>query len=392
MSNYGITLDEAFKALSVDDDHRDLINEAKKPRLGYKGFDDLFDQVYCTLTHGGDLGTNRKILGDLGRVDIKYEDDQVSIDYSKPGSVRIGIVDTEDNLNNAIKIAEIYGLDYEIYKFGPTLHKIYITVPEDEPVDKSVFNYVDANNELMTFTSDKTKAAAERRTKREPILASAESEVKDLEQITEDVASSMPVTPLSESEILSFVDDLPEATSSRPPQAFKLGYIRELKSEIASKYRGGRGSDEQPMIRIFKASEYSRLYTKAPYENLASTKAFRKETGKEAGHERTGFHSTDTENGDILNAIGSYPNGDRALQAYHFKDNKVKVAYFISIDDADLTPAAKEDIAPYLTPAAANKLLNHTADDSSPATSADNVNRFKLTGIYMLGNLGHSII
>ena len=156
--------------------------------------------------------------------------------------------------------------------------------------------------------------------------------------------------------------------------------------------QGGRGSEGQPFVRIFKASEYSKLYTKAAYENLGSTKAYRKETGKEAGGERTGFHSTAADAGNILNAIGSYPNGDLALQAYPMSDNKIRVAYFISIDDADLVPATKEDVARYLTPAAAAKLLGTREEDPEAPRSADNINRFKLSGIYMIGNLGHSII
>lgn len=470
-------IEDAFKALNESSAAPKI--DIYENKLGYKGFEDLFDQVYCSLTHGEDRGQPRKILGDLGRVETKYADYDVSTDYSSPGAIRIAVVAPNDAIDNAIAVAEIYGLQYDVKRFGRGISKVLITVPEDEPVDRSLMHYVDTEGKLKDisyiYRDHNNKAVSSYSRRGELITAALEIEDENKEaiqedadkldteesqnnddqldkikpqieayldnheypvtmdiediceevcenvfdadyhnsdisydvftivsnyfdhtdvanNIREDVNSSIPATPLATNDIYSFVDNLPEATSTRPPQAFKLGYIRELKSEIASKYRGGRGSEGEPRVRIFKASEYSRLYTKAAYENLASTKAFRKETGKEAGNERTGFHSTDSEAGNILNAIGSYPNGDLALQAYPFSDNKIKVAYFMSIDDADLVPCSKEDIAQYLTPASAAKVLNTRSEDATTSTSADNINRFKLSGIYMLGNLGHSII
>lgn len=386
------SMEDAFKALNESKG-----KEISEDKLSYKGFEDLFDQVYCSLTHGEDRGAPRRILGDLGRVETKYADYDVSVDYSMPNATRIAVVAPDEAIGNAIAVAEIYGLDYSVQSFDKGISKVFIVVPDDEPVNKSVLHYIDAENRLQDIsafyrdTNGKTVSSYSRRN--ELITASAEVEDENKEEIVEDVSSSMPATPLSISDIHSFVDNLPEATPSRPPQAFKLGYIRELKAEIPAKFKGGRGSDGQPFVRIFKATEYSRLYTKAAYENLGSTKAYRKETGKEAGHERTGFqHSSDAETGTILNAIGAYPNGDLALQTYPMSDNKIKVAYFISIDDSDLAPATKEDIAMYLTPASAAKLLNTREVDAEAPRSADNINRFKLSGIYMLGNLGHSII
>lgn len=390
------SIEEAFKALNrkkqINEEQTYVIRNGKKVKKNYKGgfeglgFEDLFDQVYCTLTHGGDLGADRRILGDLGRKEIKYNDDRVSIDYSDANYPRICIVDTEKRLQNAKTVAQIYNLEYEVRPFGRGLSKIYIYVPADEPVDHTVFHYVDANNELIDLVN-----VADTEEDKVPVLASAESD-SNKTSIAEDVQSSMPATVLSSSEIHNFVDALPVATGTRPPQPFKLGYIREMRAEIPAKYKGGRGSQDQPFVRIFKASEYSKLYTKAAYESLGSTKAYRKETGKEAGGERTGFHSTDAEAGNILNAIGSYPNGDLALQAYPMSDNKIKVAYFISFDDGDLVRTTKEEVANYLTPAAASKLLGTRDAEAEVSRGADNINRFKLSGIYMIGNLGHSII
>lgn len=378
------TMEEAFKALRSGRERKALkLNEQK---LSYRGFEDLFDQVYCTITHGGDLGFDRKGLGDLGKFDIKYDDDQIEIDYGPKGGVII-VTDTRDRISNAITIAEIYNLEHTIDEVGDNI-RVKIYIPDNKPVNRSVFGYKDTEGKLKRIVN---YDMSNRKNKdKVPVNASFESSTSK-ETIEEDVESSMPTDTLPVSDIYNFVDALPEATNTRPPQPFKLGYIRELKAEVSAKYRGGKDSDGQPYVRIFKASEYSKLYTKAPYENLGSTKAYRKETGKEAGRERTGFHSNNTEAGNILNAIGSYANGDTALQAYPMRDNKIKVAYFISIDDADLVPATKEDVARYLTPYVAAKVLGlRPADEMTK--SADNINRFKLTGIYMIGNLGHSII
>lgn len=381
------SLEEAFKELS---NCTSIITEDK---LSYKGFEDLFDQVYCSLTHGEDRGAPRKILGDLGRVETKYADYDVSVDYSLPGVTRIGIVAPDEAIGNAIAVAEIYGLEYNIRPFSDGLSKIFIAVPEDEPVNKSLLHYTDTEGKLQDISHiyrDAQGDTVSSYSRRGQLINASIEANADKDIIKEDVASSMPVTPLSHDEIYNFIDNIPEATNTRPPQPFKLGYIRELKAEIRAKFRGGEGSEDNPFVRIFKASEYSRLYTKAAYENLESTKTYRKETGKEAGYERTGFHSTNAEAGNILNAIGSYPDGSLALQAYPMRDNKIKVAYFMSINDADLVPATKEDIASYLTPAAASKILGTRDQESS--RSANNINRFKLSGIYMIGNLGHSII
>lgn len=379
------SIDEAFKVLKEDVEDLD-------EKLSYAGFQDLFDQVYCSLTHGEDRGMPRKILGDLGRVETKYSDYDVSVDYSLPGATRIGVVAPSEYIGNAVAVAEIYNLDYDVKSFGSNLSKVFITVPESEPVNKEVLHYVDTEGKLKDISHIYNKSgsrATAQTDKRELITASADMS-SDKEMLKETVETSMPVTPLNSSDIYSFIENIPEATGTRPPQAFKLGYIREMLTEVAAKYRGGRGSGDQPRVRIFKATEYSRLYTKAAYENLGSTKDYRKETGKEASHDRTGFNFSRSETDGILNAIGTYPNGEAALQAYRMKDNKIKVAYFISFDDSDLVPASKEDIAAYLTPAAASKLLG-TRDVDAPK-SADNVNRFKISGIYMIGNIGNSII
>lgn len=224
----------------------------------------------------------------------------------------------------------------------------------------------------------------------------AKTDDEDKAALTEDVASSMPVTILPASQIKDFLKTLPpiNAEDKRPPRFFKLGYIKEVINEIASKYRGGRGSAGEPKVRIFKCIEYSSLYTGFPWYNTNATKAADKELGT-ARHtgEKTGFaHDAAVE---FKNKVGVYPDGSEALQAYITDGSKQKVKWFISLDDEDLREVQKADIAPYLTPAQAEKVLNPSTarkpagfDAQGNAINDKAINRFKLSGIYMIGNLG----
>lgn len=433
------TIEEAFRQLNSETAYAK--SSLSEDKLSYKSLYDFYDQVYCSLTHGEDRGADIKILGDLGRIVHKYPDENISTGFSPDGTPRIIVTDSPSRIGNAIAVAEIYGLQYSVKNYRGTT-SVIIDVPDNLPVNRDLLNYRDTEHRLkdiqlssldrllidlkngaiaLTDISRASKQllrkyAQELRQKIENKeitmrdLSSLDNEILRMfsddenadkkpltaglhraiqkHAITETVESSMPTTPLSEVDIHSFVDAIPIATGTRPPQPFKLGYIRELKSEIAAKYRGGRGSADQTQVRIFKASEYSRLYTKAAYENTASAKAYRQQTGKAPSHDVTGFHYTDTESGNILNAIGTYPNGDLALQAYVRVDNRIKVAYYLSINGGDLQRVNKEDILMYLTPGTVSKLQNTQSEDELPRTPK----RFKLSGIYMLGNLGHSII
>ena len=438
------TIEEAFRQLNSETAYNK--SSLTEEKLSYKSLYDFYDQVYCSLTHGEDRGEDIKILGDLGRVAHKYPDENISTGFSPDGTPQIIVTDSPSRISNAIAVAEIYGLKYSVKNYRGTT-SVIMEVPDKLPVNTELLNYRDTEHRLKDIQlssldrllidlnsgaialTDISRASKQLLRKYAQDLhqkiENKEITMRDLSSldnqilrifsddenpdkkpltaglhqalqkraITETVESSMPATPLPEADIHAFVEALPVATQTRPPQPFKLGYIRELKSDIASKYRGGRGSAGQTQVRIFKATEYSRLFTKAAYENVASTKAYRQQTGKTASHDVTGFRYSDaeTESGNILNAIGTYPNGDLALQAYIRRDNRIKVAYYLSIDGGDLQRVNKEDILIYLTPGAVSKLEHPQAEDELPR-SAKNCNRFKLSGIYMIGNLGHSII
>ena len=234
------------------------------------------------------------------------------------------------------------------------------------------------------------------------------------ESLDEDLASTLPVHALPENEVVDYINNIPVAkgiekaedgtviAKARPTCFFKLGYFKQV--EVASKFRGGRGSKPgDPNVKVFKAIEYSKLYTGADYENLKAVKQFRKETGTERSGEKTGFGYQGE--GTTVNKIGVYPNGDKALQSYLANNCKTKTKYYISINDGDVKEATREEVAQYLTPANANKLLNpearpKTVEKSVNAESGEEivtfnpqaVNRLKIANIYMIGNLGHSIM
>ena len=237
---------------------------------------------------------------------------------------------------------------------------------------------------------------------------------QDDTKVNEDVESSMPVQFLPKDQIIEYVKNIPEARAAKydeegnkianavPPKFFKLGYFKELTP--SSKYRGGRkASPEDPVVRIFKATEYSKLYTGADYENLGAVKRYRKETGVARSGERTGF-SYSGEN-DLKNKIGSYANGsDGVLQAYIADDSRQRVKFFISINDGDLQEVTRNEVAKYLSASEAARLLTsdggpttkqvitHDDETTDVLFNPQRVNRFKIDKIYMIGSLGKSLM
>lgn len=215
-----------------------------------------------------------------------------------------------------------------------------------------------------------------------------------IEEIAEDFNSSKPVTPLPVADIKHFIADLPNPADRVPPVFFKLGYMREI--PVSSKYKGGRRSQEgDPIVRIVKCSEFSSLYTGTAWQATQGTKRLDKELGV-ARHtgERTGFEKSEDES--FKEKIGVYANGKEALQAYIANNCKLRTKFFISLNDGDLVEASREEVAQYLPPSAAQKLMNSTGP--TPQINAETgeladtaINRFLLDRIYMIGNLGHSV-
>ncbi len=218
------------------------------------------------------------------------------------------------------------------------------------------------------------------------------------EDLKEDLSTfnTLPVELLSETEVKDYIENIPEARPNRPPVFFKLGYIKDMNKDIAAKYRGGRGAGDNPKVKIVKCTEYSKLYTGVPYTATNATKKADKLLGTERHTgERSGFNFG--REGNVENRIGSYPNGKLALQAYIADSSNQKVKYFISIDDGELQEISRDEVAEYLTPAVANRVKNGSQRKAAGIDAQGNelydkaINRFPLNGIYMIGNLGHSV-
>lgn len=245
--------------------------------------------------------------------------------------------------------------------------------------------------EIDAAVEAKVEIAAEEK------LKSADTPPAKPEELDEDFNSSLPVQALNPQEVRYFIERIPAADPAKPPVFFRLGYMKELTKEIAAKFRGGRGSADQPRVRIVKCTEYSKLYTGVDWRETNATKAADKILGKERHTgEKTGFSF----GGDssVANRIGVYGNNREALQAYIADGSQQKVKYFISLNDEDLREASKDEIAQYLTPESAAKLSAPTTrkaagfhPETGEAIYDKPINRFYLDQIYMIGDLGHSL-
>lgn len=246
-------------------------------------------------------------------------------------------------------------------------------------------------------------------------------------EVNESVESSLPVHALPKNQVMDWVEAIPLAegrsgdSAGTPPTQFSVGYFKEVsQKEIAAKYRGGRGaSADDPMVRIFKATEYDAVTTGTPYENTKATKEWRKQSGIERSGERTGFQIDNSISGAMVDKIGYYASNpdEPLLQMFIVNGSHQKTQFYISLNDEDLRPVTREEVAQYLTPAKAQELLagrqasreKVTDDQGNTFTqynSGAQVNRLYFKNIYYLAyraggpswareelpTLGHKII
>lgn len=325
-------------------------NEAKKTRK-VRAFDDLWDQVYCSLTDGG-ADSAYKALGDLNGKAL-YDVYDITGSDVRPGFDTIIV--NSSNTDPAVKVAEVYGLETKVIPG----RAVYIYVPEGAPVRDDLLAKNRKNDDV-------------------------DEDIEDI--IEEDFDASLPVQPLPHDVVYDYIVNVPVATATRPPVFFSVGYMREFTNEIPAKFRGGRGSEDNPTVRIVKCSEMT-VYTGADYENLEATKDMRKETGKERSGERTGFNFAGET--AVANKIGLSARGEEQLQCYVKKGTQPKVKYFISVNGEDFRATDKEEVAQYLTAAQAAVLLNGREER---AESGAKVVRLKLANIYKIGRTGSSVI
>lgn len=340
---------------------------------------DLVDQVQCSLT---DAGVNNiyKALGPLngqghyGVHDVTSKDKGsitqviVSLNTKLPEDTR-----KEIDLNWAKHIADVYGLKYTENTNTKTL---FIDVPNLEyvQVDKLVPEWQDIykkRKEMYDNMYDRYKDSSSASFNYFSSLDSAANE-----SLTENYESSKPVEALPYNTVYDFIEQVPVATATKPPVFFNVGYIKE--EGVAKEFKDS--------VKIIKCSEMT-VYTGANYEDLSATKEMRKETGKERDLNRRAGITFDSEN-SIANKIALAASGDEILICYCKRGSRIKVKYFISVNDEDLHLADKSEVAKYLTASAAKKL----EAEENPANIGAITRRLKLSKIYMIGDHGRSIM
>ena len=213
--------------------------------------------------------------------------------------------------------------------------------------------------------------------------------------IEEDVASSLPATPLPEQAILDYIAAVPKATSEIPPRYFKFGYMSEETYKLAAKFKGGRGSinketgETLPSVRVFKCAEYSRVYIE-PYNLSKKTIAAFKAQGKDPQTDvlpRKGFHPSAL---GIRGIFESDLGKGLAFGPLIATNNITKTQYFISINDEDLRPCTKQEAAQY-APNPEAFMTGYVAPVTDTPQKA-RTQTFFLSKIYMIGNLGESVV
>lgn len=191
------------------------------------------------------------------------------------------------------------------------------------------------------------------------------------ESLNENVESTIPVQPLPHDELFAAID------AAKPGSYVNVGYFKEVtKTHVQAKFTGGRGSEGNPMVRLFKATEvYGRCGI--DHEEIQAIKDKRA-----AGIERKGnLYEIESELGNKIFRVPG--TGNELLQLYPRSKSDLKSRYFISLDDEDLRVATKEEVELYCKPSSIAS--RGEFDPSSPM-------RFNLNNIYWFKNLGQSIL
>jgi len=252
-----------------------------------------------------------------------------------------------------------------------------------------------------------TKEQIERRKKFKESLAkmTSLSEAK-----IENFDINWPVKPMGETAAMAAIRNIKNGTAkvdengnvildehgdpvwSKHPTFFAITVFNELKPAAA--YRGGRGSDGNPFVRVFKKIYLGRCYTGYDYEKLGAVKAFRAETGVERSDKPTGVNFGNYMNdNDLALKIADGANGKLFRVILTFNCPK-KSDYYITIDGGPLTEVTREEVVKYLTPADAEKILNPTAitrkiqyTDKVTGEVKDNVSAKQPVNNYFLCNI-----
>lgn len=261
---------------------------------------------------------------------------------------------------------------------------------EDFKENVAEFNDEESTEDIMGDTLE-----VEEQSKEDTEEDVEENTNEEKTNIEEDVASSLPATPLPEQAILDYIAAVPKATSEIPPRYFKFGYMSEETYKLAAKFRGGKGSVNRetgellPNVRVFKCAEYSRVYIE-PYNLSKKTIAAFKAQGKDPQKDvlpRKGFHPSAL---GIRGIFESDLGKGLAFGPLIATNNITKTQYFISINDEDLRPCTKQEAAQY-APNPEAFMTGYVAPVTDTPQKA-RTQTFFLSKIYMIGNLGDSVV
>lgn len=190
------------------------------------------------------------------------------------------------------------------------------------------------------------------------------------ENLSEDLNSSIPAKAIPRDVVYSAIEKI------KPGAFLNVGYLNDVSDKyLQSKYTGGRGSEGNPQIRLFKATE---IYGSCgqDYENRQAVKDLRA-----SGVERKG--SRYEVESELDKKIFKHPiTGNEVLQMYPRSLSDIKVKYYVSVNDGDLKPVAKSDIEVYCRPAVVAAKTGW--DPTKPL-------KLNLTKIYWIKNLAKQI-
>ena len=186
-----------------------------------------------------------------------------------------------------------------------------------------------------------------------------EEESDSKEILAEDLDTSFPVTPMSESEVRSAAKKIVKGAKVR------FGYVKPLK--LDSKYDQGKfvksTGTQFPVVKAIKVTE-ARACTGVKNANtsfaqkLHATQSYQDKLNARIAAGKGGFGTNihDSEAG-LENILITTVNGLKCILAYPMSNVRPKNTYYISVAGEDWRGCTKEEIAKYMSPKEAEKFL-----------------------------------
>jgi hypothetical protein len=175
-----------------------------------------------------------------------------------------------------------------------------------------------------------------------------------------DINSSFPAKFLTEAEVRATAKDVVKGAK------VEFGYAKELK--LDAKYAQGKfvkkDNTQYPTVKAVKITR-GRGCTGVKYENtegaraLHSTKEYQDKLADKQARDGRGFGTNvhDTEAG-LENILVTTATGKKCVIVYPLSTMRATSEYYISIDGGDWKQVSKDEVAKYMTPAEAMKMLD----------------------------------